>query len=79
MAWGINHHVLDETKYGPIVAKAWTGLIGHIYADGRLGAVQPIGAAPGAFTAGSSYVFGTGAFMMAGSELDLMSKRQGKK
>jgi unsaturated rhamnogalacturonyl hydrolase len=78
MAWGINHQVLDEKRYEPIVAKAWKGLIAHIYQDGRLGAVQPIGAAPGAFTAGSSYVFGTGAFMMAGSELDLMSRRHGK-
>jgi unsaturated rhamnogalacturonyl hydrolase len=74
MAWGINHHILDEAKYGPVVRKAWAGLIAHIYADGRLGAIQPVGAAPGAFTAGSSYVFGTGAFMMAGSELDILSR-----
>ncbi|WP_213806288.1 glycoside hydrolase family 88 protein [Granulicella sp. dw_53] len=79
MAWGINHHVLDEAKYGPIVAKAWKGLISHIYQDGRLGAIQPVGAAPGAFIASSSYVFGTGAFMMAGSELDIMSRRHIKK
>jgi hypothetical protein len=41
----------------------------HIYADGRLGCIQPVGAAPGAYTAGASYVFGTGAFLMAGSEM----------
>lgn len=75
MAWGINHHILPEAKYGPVVRKGWAGLISHIYADGRLGAIQPVGAAPGAFTEGSSYVFGTGAFMMAGSELDIMSRR----
>ncbi len=76
MAWGINHHILDEAKYRPVVEKGWKGLIGHIYADGRLGAIQPIGAAPGAFTAGSSYVYGTGAFMMAGSEMDLLSRHK---
>ena len=75
MAWGINHHVLNEGKYGPIVAKGWKGLISHIYQDGRLGAIQPVGAAPGAFIEGSSFVYGTGAFMMAGSELDAMSRR----
>jgi len=40
-----------------------------VYEDGRLGSMQPIGAAPGAFTETSSYVYGTGAFMLAGSEV----------
>ena len=74
LAWGVNHHVLDQKKYGPVIAKAWKGLVGHIYQDGRLGCIQPIGAAPGAFLPGSSYVFGTGAFLMAGSELDIYSR-----
>ena len=69
MAWGINHGQLDARTYRPIVEKAWKGLVANIYADGRLGSIQPIGAAPGAFTAGTSYVFGTGAFMMAGEEV----------
>ena len=51
------------------VQKAWQGLLSHIYEDGRLGCIQPIGAAPGDFTAASSYVFGTGAFLLAGSEV----------
>ena len=69
MAWGINHKLLDAKVYAPIVAKGWAGLVQHIYADGRLGCIQPVGAAPGAYTAGASYVFGTGAFLMAGSEM----------
>jgi unsaturated rhamnogalacturonyl hydrolase len=69
LAWGINHHLLDEKTYRPVVDRAWKGLVDNVYADGRLGSIQPVGAAPGAFTAGSSYAFGTGAFMMAGSEL----------
>ena len=69
IAWGINHKLLDAKVYAPIVAKGWAGLVQHIYADGRLGCIQPIGAAPGAYTAGASYVFGTGAFLMAGSEM----------
>jgi unsaturated rhamnogalacturonyl hydrolase len=69
MAWGINHHLLDEKTYLPVVEKGWKGLIGHVYADGRLGWIQPIGAAPGAFTPTSSYVYGVGAFLLAGSEL----------
>ena len=69
LAWGINHHQLDAKTYRPVVDKAWKGLIANIYADGRLGSIQPVGAAPGAFTAASSYAFGTGAFLMAGSEV----------
>ena len=68
-AYGINSGILDRKRYKPIVEKAWRGLVAHVYEDGRLGSMQPIGAAPGAFTETSSYVYGTGAFMLAGSEV----------
>lgn len=67
-AWGIDHHILDRATYLPVVQKGWKGLVSHIYADGRLGSIQPIGAAPGDFKSSSSYVYGTGAFLLAGSE-----------
>jgi rhamnogalacturonyl hydrolase YesR len=69
IAWGINHHILDAATYRPVVDRGWAGLVSHIYADGRLGDIQPVGAAPGAYTPGASYVFGTGAFLLAGSEV----------
>ena len=69
MSWGVHHRLLDAKRFDPIIARGWAGLVTHLYADGRLGAIQPIGAAPGAYTAGSSYVFGTGAFLLAGSEV----------
>jgi rhamnogalacturonyl hydrolase YesR len=75
MAWGINHGILDANKCGPVVERGWAGLVRHIYADGRLGAIQPVGAAPGAYTAGASYVYGTGAFLLAGSEVDRLSTK----
>jgi unsaturated rhamnogalacturonyl hydrolase len=68
-AYGINAGILERAKYLPVVEKAWQGLLSHIYEDGRLGCIQPVGAAPGDFTAASSYVFGTGAFLLAGSEV----------
>ncbi len=73
-AWGINHGILDRKKYLPVVEKGWKGLISHIYQDGRLGAIQPVGAAPGPYRAGTSYNFGVGAFLLAGSEVDRLSK-----
>lgn len=69
IAWGIDHHILDRATYLPVVKRGWKGLLDHVYADGRLGAIQPIGAAPDAYTATSSYVYGVGAFLLAGSEI----------
>ena len=70
MTWGMQHGVLDPKKYAPVITRAWAGLVRQIYADGRLGNIQPVGEAPGAYTPGASYVFGVGAFLLAGSELD---------
>jgi unsaturated rhamnogalacturonyl hydrolase len=74
MAWGIHHGLLAKAQYRPVVERGWNGLVQHIYADGRLGSIQPIGAAPGAYTPGSSYVFGVGAFLLAGSEVNELSR-----
>lgn len=73
LAWGINHRMLDADKYLPVVEKAWRGMIDHVYADGRLGGIQPIGEAPAEYKPSSSYNFGVGAFLLAGSELDALS------
>jgi len=69
LAYGVNEGILDRKTYSPIVHKAWAGLLTHVYADGRLGCIQPVGAAPGAFTQTSSYVYGVGAYLLAGSEI----------
>ena len=68
-AYGVNAGILDKKKYTPVAEKAWRGLLSHVYEDGRLGCIQPIGAAPGAFTETSSYVYGVGAYLLAGSEI----------
>jgi unsaturated rhamnogalacturonyl hydrolase len=73
MAYGINHALLDKKVFAPIVEKSWAAMVSHIYADGRLGSIQPIGAAPDAFQLSSSYVYGVGGFLLAGSELDRMT------
>jgi rhamnogalacturonyl hydrolase YesR len=70
LAWGVNQGVLDRQTYAPVARKAWVGLLAHVYADGRLGCIQPVGAAPGQFKPTSSYVYGVGAFLLAGSQMD---------
>jgi rhamnogalacturonyl hydrolase YesR len=74
LAWGINNGILDRAIYLPVVEKGWGGLVSHIYADGRLGSIQPIGGAPAGYSASSSYVFGVGAFLLAGSEVDRLAR-----
>ena len=69
LAYGVNAGILDRRTYEPVVHRAWAGLLTHVYADGRLGCIQPVGAAPGAFTKTSSYVYGVGAYLLAGSEI----------
>ncbi len=70
LAWGVNRGILDRKTYMPVIKKAWAGLLTHVYADGRLGCIQPVGAAPGQFKPTSSYVYGVGAFLLAGSQVD---------
>jgi len=69
MAWGVNEGILDRATYWPAVEKAWAGMLTHVYADGRLGCIQPVGAAPGAYSETTSYVYGVGAYLLAGSEI----------
>jgi rhamnogalacturonyl hydrolase YesR len=73
MAWGVNHHVLDAKTYRPAVERGWAGLVAHIYQDGRLGCVQPVGQAPGDYIESASSVFGVGAFLLAGSEVQKLA------
>ena len=75
MAWGIRHKLLDRKTYLPVLTKSWQGMLTHVYADGRLGSIQPIGGEPGKFKPSSSYVYGVGAFLLAGSELSQIARK----
>jgi rhamnogalacturonyl hydrolase YesR len=74
IAWGINQRILDQKTYRPVVENAWRGLISHIYQDGRLGCIQPIGAAPDSYKPTASYTYGVGAFLLAGSEVEKLAR-----
>jgi len=69
LAWGVNHGVLDGATYTPAIAKAWQGLVGQIYDDGRLGNIQQTGAEPAHYLPSSSFNYGVGAFLMAGAQV----------
>ena len=68
--WGINNGLLDRNEYLPSAMKAFTGLMACQQKSGMMGWVQPIGADPKRnFSADSWEVYGTGAYLLAGSEM----------
>ena len=69
LAWGINNGILDAKTYGSAVKKGWNAMVSHVTKEGMLGYVQPIGAAPGNAWPDKTEVYGTGAFLSAGSEV----------
>jgi unsaturated rhamnogalacturonyl hydrolase len=69
LAWGVNHGLLDRATHWPAITRGWAGLMSRTKPDGYVGYVQPIGAAPGALTSESVQDYGTGAFLLAGSEI----------
>jgi len=76
IAWGINNGLLQAGEYLPVVQKAWVGLNTLIQPDGHVGWCQPIGADPRKnFAAESWEVYGTGAFLLAGSEVIKLKKK----
>ncbi|TQV78822.1 hypothetical protein FKG94_12430 [Exilibacterium tricleocarpae] len=69
LAWGVNNGLLKKKKYLPAIHRAWAALTSHVTAEGMLGYVQPIGAEPGQAWPDKSEVYGSGAFLAAGSEV----------
>jgi len=69
LVWGVNHGLLSKEQAWPAIERGWKGLLTRIGADGTVGYVQRIGSAPDSVTASSRQDYGTGAFLLAGSEL----------
>lgn len=72
MAYGVNRGHLDAATYRPVIERAWSGIVRHVYADGRLGGIQQTGAEPAFYRPTSSYNYGVGGFMLAAAELKKM-------
>ena len=83
LAWGIRNGVLDTGTYGPVLVRAWNGLVmTALHTDGMLGWVQSTGAEPcdPDDTTGLGYDirpnfddYGVGCFLLAGSEVHRLS------
>jgi len=71
MAWGLNRNLLPSDAFRPAVMNAYQALVKNIRPDGMLGFVQKIGDSPDNHetNAESTEVYGSGAFLLAGSEI----------
>ncbi|HEY6927905.1 MAG TPA: glycoside hydrolase family 88 protein [Steroidobacteraceae bacterium] len=69
LAWGINHGLLPCAGYRKAADRGWRALISAVSADGKLGWVQPIGAAPDRVDPDDTQLYGVGAFLLAASEM----------
>lgn len=69
LAWGINAKLLDKDTYLPAVQKGWKALNSVVTPEGKLQYVQQIGAKPDAVKQDDNQEYGSGAFLMAGTEM----------
>ena len=69
LAWGINKGILNKELYLDSVTRGWEAMVSHVSEEGYLGYVQPIGVAPGEAWSDKTELYGTGAFLSAGSEV----------
>ncbi len=72
LAWGINNGVLTDSTYRDAVDKAWHSIVENIEPDGRVGFVQQVAFAPGSAKREDSQLYGSGAVLLAASELHKM-------
>ncbi len=83
MAWGVNRGLLPAATFRPRIMNGYQALTNNIQPTGMLGFVQKIGDSPDKQDTGaqSTEVYGTGAFLLAGSEiirlLDPTKRRDG--
>lgn len=69
LAWGINNGHLDKATYLPAVQKGWKALNDAVSPEGKLQYVQQIAAKPESVKQEHNQEYGTGAFLMAGTEM----------
>jgi len=69
LAWGVNEGILDRARFSSASIRAWNALVSCVAADGKLTHVQPIGSDPRRFADDATETYGTGAFLLAGSEM----------
>lgn len=76
LAWGVNNGLLDKDTFLPVIEKGWQSLVNSVDEDGRLGWVQQVAYAPGSATQKDTELYGTGAFLLAASEIIKLAEQK---
>ena len=74
LAWGMNEGLLGR-EYERAVRRGWSALVRAVRPSGKLGYVQRVGDAPGDTGPEQTEMYGTGAFLLAGSEILRLASR----
>jgi unsaturated rhamnogalacturonyl hydrolase len=69
LTWGVNNGLLDDATFKPVILKGWNALRQVQHGNGKIGWVQNIGADPQPANFDSWQNYGTGAYLLAGSEM----------
>jgi unsaturated rhamnogalacturonyl hydrolase len=69
LAWGVNQGLLKDPKYAASARLGWTALAKAVQPEGKIGWVQQVGYAPDHVEAGDTQLYGSGAFLLAASEV----------
>ncbi len=77
LAYGVASGILTGPEYRSAAERGWAALVKAVEPDGKLGWVQPIGAAPEAVARDDTQLYGVGAFLLAGSAMIDMERHPG--
>ena len=69
LAWGVNNGILTDQRSKEIVEKGWEGITKAVSDDGRVHWVQHVGKSPDPVKESDSQLYGTGAVLLAASEM----------
>lgn len=78
-AWGVDNGLLDRKIYQPAAVRGWGALQGAVQPDGMLGWVQQVGDRPNSVSATETQFYGSGAYVLAGTALYDLSRKQPKR
>lgn len=72
LAWGVREGLLDQETYLPVVIRGWKALVDAVQPNGKLGWVQPVGAAPAASSYYLTHEYATGLFLSSAGQVYLL-------
>ncbi len=69
IAWGIRHELLSAAEFGPVLDRAWSGVVSAIQPDGRVAWVQLPSDQPRPARLDTSMEYGAGAVLLAAEQM----------